>query len=147
MSVEATKAFMMEMFNERASIARTFGMSLSYTGDGRAVITLPYNPALDHAQGAIHGGVYATMLDNAGWFTAVLAQDEPCWVATSELSMHLLEAARQTGLRAEGWLLKRGSRQHVAEMKLWDDAGRLVAQGTATFVVLHGVGFTPRNTP
>jgi uncharacterized protein (TIGR00369 family) len=143
MSAEATKAFMLELFNEKASIASTFGMKLSYTPDDRAVITMPYNPAFDHGQGAIHGGVYATMLDNAGWFTAVLAQDEPCWVATSELSIHLLESARQTGLSAEGWLLKRGSRQHVAEMKLRDDAGRLVAHATATFVVLNGVGFSP----
>lgn len=131
------------MFNDVAPIARTFGMRLSYTEDDRAILTLPYNPALDHALGDIHGGVFATMLDNAGWFTAALGRDESCWVATAELSMHLLRRATATSLRAEAWWLKRGKRQDVLEMKLFDGAGEMVAHATGTFIALLDVALAP----
>ncbi len=105
-------------FNEGARIARLFGMTLSFTGEGHAVVDLPYNPDLDHAAGGVHGGVYCTMLDVAGWFTAAAALDEPCWLATSELTIHFLAPAAGTALRAVGRLIKRGKRQHIAEAHL-----------------------------
>ncbi len=105
---------LLRMFNENAPIARYFGMKLSYTDEASAVIDLPYNPNLDHAFGGIHGGVYATMLDNAdvsvATFTAAAAHDVSCWVATSELSIHFLEPTKHTSLRAVGRLLKHGKR-------------------------------------
>ncbi len=143
MSASARREELLHVFNEVAPIARTFGMKLSYTDDDRAVITLPYNPGLDHALGDTHGGVFATMLDNAGWFTAALGRDESCWVATSELSLHLLRRATATTLRAEAWYLKRGKRQDVLEMKLHDGDGHLVAHATGTFITLTEVPIAP----
>ncbi len=140
----ARRAELLHVFNEVAPIARTFGMKLAYTDDDRAVITLPYNPALDHALGDIHGGIFATMLDNAGWFTAALGRDDSCWVATAELSMHLLRRATATALRAEAWYLKRGKRQDVLEMKLYDAAGEVVAHATGTFITLPDVPIASR---
>jgi uncharacterized protein (TIGR00369 family) len=143
MSSSARRAQLLHVFNEVAPIACTFGMKLAYTEDDRAVITLPYNPALDHALGDIHGGIFATMLDNAGWFTAALGREDGGWVATAELSMHLLRRATATALRAEGWYLKRGKRQDVLEMKLVDASGDLVAHATGTFIALPGVALEP----
>ena len=130
---------LLHLFNHTAPIARTFGMKLSYTDEGNAVIELPYNPALDHALGGIHGGIYATLLDSAGWFTAAAAHDLSCWLATSEMSMHLLAPASQTALRAVGRLIRRGNRQDVAEMHLYDEKENLVAHATGTFIVLPNV--------
>jgi len=80
---------LLHLFHE-APIARYFGMTLSYTEEGNAVVDLPYNPDLDHGGGGIHGGVYAAMLDSAGLLCQIttdivyLARDftsvgkEPC---------------------------------------------------------------------
>ena len=130
---------LLHMFNEIAPIARTFGMALSYTDEGHAVIDLPYNPGLDHPLGGIHGGVYTTMLDTAGWFTAAAAHDASCWLATAEMSVHFLAVAERTSLRATGRLIKRGKRQDIAEMRLYDAEGRLVGHATGTFIVLPSV--------
>ena len=127
------------MFNETVPIARTFGMRLSYTDEGNAVVDLPYNPNLDHALGGVHGGVYATMLDTAGWFTAAAAHDNPCWLTTAEMSIHFLAPVERTSLRAFGKLIKQGKRQDVAEMRLYDGQGRLVGHATGTFILLHNV--------
>jgi uncharacterized protein (TIGR00369 family) len=130
---------LLHMFNKVAPIARYFGMKLSYTDEGYAVVDLPYNPDLDHALGGVHGGVYATMLDTAGWFTAAAAHDDSCWLATAEMSIHFLAPAATTSLRAIGRLLKRGKRQDVAEMHLYDGNNRLVGHATGTFIVLPDV--------
>ena len=56
-------------FHERARIARTLGLRLSFTEDRRAVVEMRYNPDYDHALGGVHGGIYMTLLDSAAWFT------------------------------------------------------------------------------
>jgi uncharacterized protein (TIGR00369 family) len=138
---------LLRIFNENAPIARYFGMKLSFTDEVNAVIDLPYNPNLDHAFGGIHGGVYATLLDNAdvsgATFTAAAAHDVSCWIATSELSIHFLEPAQRTSLRAVGRLLKHGKRQDIVEMYLYDGQGRWIGHGVGTFVVLPDVPLSP----
>jgi uncharacterized protein (TIGR00369 family) len=131
------------MFNDVAPIARAFGMRLSFDDEGQAIVDLPYNPGLDHALGGVHGGVYATMLDTAGWFTSAAAHDEPCWLATAEMSIHFLLPVTRTSLRAVGRLIKTGKRQDVAEMYLYDGENHLVAQATGTFIILASVPLSP----
>lgn len=138
---------LLQMFNERVPIARTFGLRLSFDDEGRAIVDLAYNPDLDHALGGVHGGVYATLLDSAGWFTSAAAHEEDCWLATSEMSMHFLLPAERTSLRAVGRLIKRGKRQDVAEMHLYDGEGRLMAHATGTFIVLPGVPLEGARVP
>lgn len=127
---------LLKMFNESVSIARYFGMLLSFTEAGNAVIDLPYNPNLNHGRGGIHGGVYATLLDSAGALTAAVSHDSSCWLATSEMSVHFLLPVERTSLRATGRILKPGRRQDIVEMHLYDGDGQLVGHATGTFVVL-----------
>ena len=76
-----------------APIARSFGMRLAYDAERCAVFTLPYNAGFDHGLGGIHGGVFATLLDNAGWFT--VAAEYETWVATVEFQVRLLAAVQK----------------------------------------------------
>ena len=130
---------LLRLFNEQAPIARFFGMRLSYSDEGNAIIDLPYNPDLDHALGGVHGGVYATLLDTASWFTAAAAHDISCWVATSEMTVHFLRPAERTCLRAVGQMIKSGKRQDIAEARLYDEQERLIGHTVATFIVLPSV--------
>ncbi len=132
-------ADLIRLFREKAPIAKFFGMKLSYNREGGAVVDLPYNPNLDHALGGVHGGVYATLLDTAGWFTAAATTDRSCWVATSEFTVHLLQPVERVPLRAVGHLVKVGKRQVIAEMRLEDERGRLVGHGVGTFIILPNV--------
>jgi uncharacterized protein (TIGR00369 family) len=127
---------LLRMFNDSISIARFFGMKLSFDDAGSAVVELPYNPNLNHGRGGIHGGVYATLLDSAGALTAAVHHDSTCWLATSEMSVHFLLPVERTSLRAVGRILKHGRRQDIVEMQLLDEQGRLVGHATGTFVVL-----------
>ncbi len=127
---------LLRMFNDSISIARFFGMKLSFDDAGNAVVDLPYNPNLNHGRGGIHGGVYATLLDSAGALTAAVHHDSSCWLATSEMSVHFLLPVERTSLRAVGRVIKPGRRQDIVEMHLYDAQGNLVGHATGTFVVL-----------
>jgi len=127
---------LIRLFHELAPIARTFGMRLEFREDDTAVVTLPYNPALNNGRQGIHGGVYATILDSAGWFASAVCRSDYSWIATSEMSIHFMKPCHATELRGEGRILKKGKRQDVAEMRLFDGAGELVGHAVGTFLVL-----------
>ena len=117
----------------KAPIKKTFGMELRYDS-GSAVFDMPYNPGLDHFLGGIHGGVIATLLDNAGWFTAAALYDN--WVATAEMQVRLLEPVEKTALCSRGMIVKSGRRLAVCDMEVrTKDGDKLVAAGSGTFIV------------
>ena len=127
------------MFNEGAPIARTFGMSLRFDDEDRAVVTLPYNPGLDHALQGVHGGVYMTLLDTAAWFTSAVRHEGQCWITTSEMSVHFLRPSARTELRAVGYPIKTGKRQDIVEAKVFDGQGNLAGHAVGTFMILPSV--------
>jgi uncharacterized protein (TIGR00369 family) len=131
------------MFENRATIAKTFGMTLSFTEDRSAVIDMPYHPGLAHALDGIHGGVFMTLLDSAAWFTSAVSHDVSIWVATSELTVHFLRPAAHTSLRCVGKMIKAGKRQDIVEANLYDGDGQLVGHGIGTFSVLSGLELPP----
>jgi len=118
---------------DRAPIKHALGMDLHYDAEGCAIFDLPYNPNFDHFLGGIHGGVIATLLDNAGWFTA--AAYYPNWVSTIEFHVRLLEWAAKEALTSRGWIVRRGGRIAVAEMEVCAAGGRKVATGSGTFIM------------
>ncbi|MEW6662993.1 MAG: PaaI family thioesterase [Bacillota bacterium] len=121
-------------------VANYFGMTLEFGLTGNSLVSLPYNPNLNHAMGGVHGGVVATLLDCAGWF-ACAARHEGIWIATSEFKVNLLEPAVGRDLRAEGRLVRGGRRLDVAEMNVTDQEGKLYAVGLGTFVVREDLPF------
>jgi uncharacterized protein (TIGR00369 family) len=131
------------LFENRATIAQTFGMTLSFTEDRSAVITMPYHPGLTHALDGIHGGVFMTLLDSAAWFTSAASHEESIWVATSELTVHFLRPAAHTSLRCVGKMIKAGKRQDIVEAHLYDGEDQWVGHGIGTFAVLPGIEIPP----
>ncbi len=132
---------LLDLFNNRAPIAKTFGMILSYKNvdtenNLEARIDLPYNPSLDHALGGIHGGIYSTMIDNAAWFVSAAISPLSTWVATSDLSIRLLEPVSESHMYSIGNVIKTGKRIIVAKADLFEESGKLVGTGTGSFVVL-----------
>lgn len=62
---KSKQELMIKLFN-KARIKHVYGMVFSYNEEGQARFDLPYNPQFDHGLDGIHGGVFATLLDNAG---------------------------------------------------------------------------------
>jgi acyl-coenzyme A thioesterase PaaI-like protein len=63
------------------------------------------------------------------------------------MSIHFLKASRRADLRAEARILKKGRRQDVVEMSLYDGSGELVGHAVGTFMVLPHMEREPRADP
>lgn len=120
------------MFHQ-APIAKSMGITMEYNQNGQAIFHMPYNSNFDHALGGVHGGVYATLLDNAGWFTAALRYST--WIVTVEFSTRLLEGVVKEDLYSIGTLVRTGKRISSCSMELFTKSDKLVAIGQGTFSV------------
>jgi len=120
-------------FFNRAPLKTAFGMTISYNPQHDAVFEMPYNQCFDHTMGGIFGGVIASMLDNAGWFTAAAQTDY--WVSTANLNIQILEPAAKTLIRSIGHLVRSGKSLIVVSIEARSEAGNLIAIGTGTFSV------------
>ena len=128
---------LVSIFNA-APIARSLGMSIEYNERGEAACTFPRNPDYDHGGHDVHGGVLATLLDTAAWFTVAARYGHA--VVTSDLHVRMLRPARRLGLRATAKVVRLGSKAAVTQMEVVDEGGALVAVGTAS---LARIGQTP----
>lgn len=114
-------------------INQSFGMILHYNEKNEAVWNLPFNKNLTNGLN-IHGGVIATLLDNAGWFTVIQYFDN--WIVTVEFSTRLLDTAKDDDLVATGHIVKLGKRITTASMEVVTKTdGRLIAIGSGTYSV------------
>jgi uncharacterized protein (TIGR00369 family) len=119
-------------------IMKTMGITLEYNEDGEAVFRMPRNPNFDHGMKDTHGGVFATLLDSAGWFTVAAKCGK--FVLTSDLHVRMLQGAKNQDLVATGKLIRSGSKIAVAEMKLCSADGDLIAVGTGSFAIMGELG-------
>ena len=117
---------------ERSPIKRTLGVTLRYEGP-HAMFEMPYDPNFDNAMGGTHGGILATLLDKAGWFT--VAPHYGTWVATASLHVQILKPAHQHKLFAIGCVVRTGAHLAVATMEVRNETGALIAIGSGTFAV------------
>ena len=130
---DETRQATLEALFATAPIKAIYGMSASFPEPGRARFDLPYNPDFDHALHQVHGGVMATLLDNAGWFSVAAYYET--WVNTAEFQVRLLRPAVREHLYSLGRVVRAGNRLAVAEMEVRGEDGTLVATGSGTFVV------------
>lgn len=121
-----------------APIAETLGFTgFEVPERGTAVFSL--DPELRHYNpiGSVHGGVYATLLDSACGCAvhSTLAVGEA--YTSLDLSVKFLRAVTVDSgrLRAVGTVVQRGRRTALAEAKLYDAQGRLVAHATSSCMI------------
>ena len=91
-----------------------------------------YNPI-----GSVHGGVHSTLLDTACGCAVHSTLEVGELYTTLDLSVKFLRPATVDSrvLRAVGTVLQRGRRTALAEAKLYDAAGKLVAHATSSCLI------------
>ena len=118
-------------------MARLMGLTLTEVAAGLAVFTATpaeyhYNPA-----GVVHGGFAATLLDSAMGCAVYSTVKPGATYTTVELKVNLIKAMTvDTGLvRGIGRVLHRGRSTAVAEGRLEDASGTLLAHATTTCLI------------
>ena len=123
-----------EIFEGRPSLNVYLGLHLEAAGPGWARMRLALRPDVMNPFGVVHGGSVAALIDSAaGSAVAAGILPDDRIMGTIDMQVHFLERARGTHLLAEGRVVRAGKAIAVAEVDVRDDAGALVAKGTATF--------------
>jgi uncharacterized protein (TIGR00369 family) len=119
-------------------IAAVLGFALVEVEPGRVVFAAQPGEAHSNPIGSLHGGLAATLLDSALGCAVHSTLAAGIGWTTLDLVVHFTRPITQeTGLvRCEGVVLHAGRRVATAEGRVTDDAGRLLAHGTGTCLIL-----------
>ena len=105
---------------------------------GRAVFEMEPGPQHYNPIGSVHGGIALTLLDSAMGCAVHTTLEAGVGYTTIEVKTNFVRAiTADTGvIRCEGIVIHKGSRVATAEGKLTDVAGKLLAHGTTTCLIL-----------
>jgi uncharacterized protein (TIGR00369 family) len=122
------------------TIARTLGYDVTEVADGRVVVTAKPSAAHLNPAGTVHGGFAATLLDSCMGLAVWSTLEKGLTQTTLEFKISLVRPITpETGLiSAEGIVLNRGRRVGIAEGRITDLGGRLLAHGTTTCLIFEG---------
>ncbi|MFH1035002.1 MAG: PaaI family thioesterase [Pseudomonadota bacterium] len=116
--------------------------SLRLADLAHGVSRLEIDLANKHLQpfGLVHGGVLASLVDAAG-FWALYSQTPPeLGLTTVEMKLNFLAPAVSGRLYATGKTIRMGKTLSLAEARVEDQDGKLLAHGTVTLMALASLG-------
>lgn len=118
-------------------IARTLGYDVTEASSGRVVVTAEPNDTHLNPAGTVHGGLAATLLDSCMGLAIWSTLEKGISQTTLEFKISLIRAITPASglIQAEGIVLNRGRRIGLAEGRITDSNGRLLAHGTTTCLI------------
>jgi uncharacterized protein (TIGR00369 family) len=108
------------------------GITISIN-ETNCIITYPVHEAHFHGGNAMHGAVYFKLLDDAAYFAAA-AFETGSFIVTSSFNIRLLRPVSTGVIVATGVLQKSSERVYTATSTLVNSDGKLLAEGTGSFV-------------
>jgi uncharacterized protein (TIGR00369 family) len=125
-------------FNEEVTFSRHIGAKVERVEMGRSVISIDAEEYHLNGAGTLHGGVYASLIDNAMGLSVLALVGVR--TATIQMNVHFLGAVSEGRITCESEVLHRTRRTATAEAKVRDEEGNLVALGTGAFRVFESGG-------
>jgi len=88
--------------------------------------------------GAIHGGVYASLIDTAAYWAVYCQIDENVGYTSIDVCVNNLAMITEGKIIVEGKSIKIGKSLCMAEAIAKDSTGRILAHGTSKLMILDG---------
>ena len=90
--------------------------------------------------GIVHGGVLATLIDTATFWSVFMRLPEEAGLVNIDLKLNYLKPVESGILTAEGRAIRSGNSISYSEASVLDEKGERVAHGTSTLMTLPGKG-------
>ncbi|HLB24520.1 MAG TPA: PaaI family thioesterase [Dehalococcoidia bacterium] len=120
--------------------AKHLGMELEDAGDGWARLRMRYQDQNSTAMKALHGGAISSLIDTTGamaaWTTAEIATPK-YFGSTVGINVNYLSGAIGEDIIAEGRILKRGKEIIYTDVRVTNEQGKLLAQGSVTYRIVE----------
>ena len=118
-------------FQTRVHFNNLIGLRVTSWTDESVVMQLAHAQQLCNSTDGFHGGVIAALADTCGTAASLVAVGVEGFVATVSMNISYLASAT-TDLTATGVCIKPGRRIQVAEVRVHDSDGVLVAEAIVT---------------
>lgn len=113
-------------------------MSLTDIRYDTAVVTMELADCHLQPYGIVHGGVIATLIDTATFWSGFLRLPEDAGLVNVDLKLNYLKSVAGGRLTAEGQCIRPGKTISYADARVVNDAGDLIAHGTSSLMALPG---------
>ena len=123
-----------------APFANWFGFEMTGLAEGSSELRLVLEAHHLNPGGIAHGGVAAALLDSAIGVALRTTLPERAGHATVQLQVHYLRPIATGTIIARGTAVHAGTRLEYGEGTLVDEHERVLARGSATFIVLEPPG-------
>ena len=130
---------LIEMVNT-SPYPRHLRMELASISVDQAVVTLKTEQCHLQPFGIVHGGVLATLIDTATFWSVFLRLPEDAGLVNIDLKLNYLKSVSTGAMTAQGRCIRAGRSINYAEASVKDKEGNLIAHGTSTLMVLPGKG-------
>jgi uncharacterized protein (TIGR00369 family) len=125
-------------FDEEVTFSRHIGAKVEEVEPGWAVMWIDVKDIHLNGSGTLHGGVYASLIDNAMGLSVLALVGVR--TATIQMNVHFLGAVGAGRVTCESEVVHRTRRTATAEAKVHDAEGNLVALATGAFRVFERKG-------
>ena len=118
-------------------IMKTLGMELVEAGDGKASMRIRVGERFHNPMGTVHGGVMTDLADATMGIAVMTTLAEGESFTTLELKMNFLRPVVEDEITSVAKVVHRGKTIALVESVLRNKAGKEVARGLATQMILH----------
>lgn len=125
-------------FDEGITFSSYIKIKVQDVEPGLAVIHIDTEDIHFNGNGTLHGGVYASLIDNVMGLS--LSSLVGLRIATTQMNVHFLGAVKGGRIICRGEVIHRTRRTATAEGRVYDEEGNLVAMGTGAFRIFEKKG-------
>jgi uncharacterized protein (TIGR00369 family) len=119
---------------------RHLRMQLASISVDKAVVKLKTEQCHLQLFRIVHGGVLATLIDTATFWSVFLRLPEDAGLVNIDLKLNYLKSVSTGMMTAQGRCIRAGRTINYAEASVKDKEGNLIAHGTSTLLVMPGKG-------
>ena len=128
-------------FVDTSSFPSHLSMRMHRLEKGAAEFTIDVAQKHRQLMGVVHGGVLATLIDTAAFWSVYFAiEDEKRWLTSVDLKLNYLAPAVGGRLLARGRQVKVGRTLCYASAEVADENGKILAHGASTLMIVPVTG-------
>lgn len=105
---------------------RHMSMKVTEIGTGYSVVAVRVGKKHMNPFGGLHGGVYASVIDTAAYWSAYCDLPEDSGLVSIDLKVDFLASAIEGNVIIKGQSIKSGKTIHLAEANMFHENGRLI---------------------
>ncbi|MCP1146712.1 PaaI family thioesterase [Lysinibacillus endophyticus] len=112
-------------------------LKVTLSADGKSEVTIPVQKEVLNFGGNVQGGVIATLIDVATGSAVASILSEGQKIVTTDLTIHYVLPGQGKMLTGKGHIKHKGRTLAVANGEVFNDAGQLIALGSASFRIIE----------